>query len=355
MPHTSLQSVAHLSLINSYLDAFFNRKIQAAHDINPRYEALWREMARVANYGKRLRPLMVVHAYEGFGGTDVSKITPAAAACELLHVSMLIHDDIIDRDLMRHGQPTIQAAYFKRYGGEVSNSTDRVHNAMSAAILAGDLLLSEARSLMTKPEAENEWLRQAGYYFDQSVFEVAGGELLDVESAQAPRGTVDPLSIMAYKTASYSFIGPLMIGASLAGASADALPSLRSFALNLGIAYQLTDDILGVFGNSSDTGKPNDGDIHEGKATYLIERLYALASSDAIVEFEQYYGRKDTDDDGSSRVRALLTESGALHETERLVHRYATQAKNDLHNLELSETATSVFEDLIVRCTDRKA
>lgn len=354
MAQQSLQSVAHLDLVNGYLDAFFSRKVQAARDMNPRYEALWREMARVGGYGKRLRPLMVLQAYEAFGGSEPSRVVPAAAACELLHVSMLVHDDIIDRDLLRHGQPTIQAAYLKRYASEISDETDRTHNAISAAILAGDLLLSEARGLMTKCEAPDELVRQAGYAFDQSVFEVAGGELLDVESVHAPRGSVDSLAIMTYKTASYSFIGPLTIGATLAGASLPALKALHSYGLNLGIAYQLTDDILGVFGDSDETGKPNDGDIHEGKATYLAERMYTLGSSDDIELFETYYGNPATDAHGCEIIKDLFTKTGALEETQRLIHIYAERARHDIAMFGLAPHATAVFDALIERSTARK-
>lgn len=355
MPQHSLQSIAHLTLINGYLDAFFSRKIQAAREMNPRYEALWREIARVGSYGKRLRPLMVLEAYEAFGGNEPSRVIPAAAACELLHVSMLVHDDIIDRDLVRHNQPTIQAAYLKRYASEVTDPTDRNHNALSAAILAGDLLLSEARGLIAKCEAPDTSLRQAGFTFDQAVFEVAGGELLDVESAHAPRGNIDALSIMAYKTASYSFIGPLAIGAGLAGASLAHLKTVRSFALNLGVAYQLTDDILGIFGDSAETGKPNDGDIHEGKATYLVERLYALGTSDVVETFEALYGHPRTDEAGCNTIRKLLINTGALAESERLVKQYVDRARADLGRLDLAPRSHAAFESLIIASTDRKA
>lgn len=355
MPNPLLQSATRLPLVNGYLDAFMSRKIQAAREVNPRYEALWHEIARVAGAGKRLRPLMLLQAYEAFGGQEPSTVTPAAAACELLHVSMLIHDDIIDRDLIRHGQPTIQGAYLKRYAGEVRDTADRNHNAMGAAILAGDLLLSDARGLITKCEVTEELARHAGYAFDQAVFEVAGGELLDVESASAPRGSVDSLAIMTFKTASYSFVGPLLIGAILAGAPLNAQRTVRSFGLNLGVAYQLTDDILGIFGDSDETGKSNDGDIREGKATYLVERFYALASADQVEAFERHYGNRQTDAAGCETVRALLTATGALHQTETLVGQYVERARRDLAQLGLTDEHTAAFEALIAASTDRTA
>lgn len=351
----SLQSVAHLSLINRYLDALLSRRISTAAEMSPRYETLWREIARISGFGKRLRPLMVIQSYEAFGGSDVSRIIPAAAACELLHISMLIHDDIIDRDLVRHGEPTIEAAYQRLYASEVSDKRIRTHNARGAALLAGDLLLSEARGLITKCEAAPDALRHAGYAFEQAVMEVAGGELLDVEAAHAPRGSIDPLSVMAYKTASYSFIAPLTIGAILAGALPADRALIRSFALNLGIAYQLTDDILGVFGNTDETGKSTSGDISEGKATYLVQQFYALADHGMIEEFERYYGKRGVTPEDSRIVRDLLTASGALHESEALIQTYVTRARHDLAALTLAPKYADDFEQLIVRSTNRKA
>lgn len=353
MPQPSVSSALHRALITDYLDAYFSRKIVAAREIHPRYESLWREIERVSGSGKRLRPLMVIMAYEAFGGVDVSRAIPAAAACELLHVAMLVHDDIIDRDRLRHGQPTIQAAYETRYAGEVADPAVRDHNALGAAILGGDLLLSDARAMMTRADASAEALAHAGRVFDQAVFEVAGGELLDVESAGAPRGSVDALSVMTHKTASYSFVGPLLIGAVLAEASAANQKVLRSFALNLGIAFQLTDDILGVFGNTDETGKPNDGDIHEGKATYLIERFYGLAPAGDVARFEALYGNPKTSAAGCADVRRLLEGSGALRSTERQVATYTARANADLARLPLSAESRAAFETLVRLSTDR--
>lgn len=349
------ESATHATLVTTYLDAFFARKIAAAREIHPRYETLWREIARVSSQGKRLRPLMLLMAYEAFGGNESSGVIPAAAACELLHVSMLVHDDIIDRDMMRHGEPTIQAAYETRYAGEVKRDADRQHNAVAAAILAGDLLLSEARSLITKAESTEDAIRAAGYIFDQAVFEVAGGELLDVESSATLHGSVSSLIIMTYKTASYSFIGPLLIGATLGGASLGQQKLIRSFALNLGIAYQLTDDILGVFGDTVTTGKPNDSDIHEGKATYLVERFYGLASADKVAEFETIYGSSTASAEDCHRIRELFASSGALGETERLVRSYTEQANRDLTELSLDTLAHDSFSRLVASCTDRSS
>lgn len=355
MSELSALPATDLTLVNTYLDAYLNRKNLAARDIHPRYETLWREIARISGFGKRLRPYMVLLAYRAFGGTEPSRIVPAAVACELLHISMLIHDDIIDRDLLRHNQPTIQKTYETRYAGEVSDPRVRRHNALSAALLAGDLLLSEGRSLITKVEAPAEAVRHAGHAYDEALFEVAGGELLDVESAGAPRGSVDALTVMTYKTAGYSFIGPLLIGSILADAPLATQKILRSFALNLGIAYQLTDDILGIFGSTDLTGKPTDSDIHEGKATYLVERFYALAAAPDVALFERFYGNKEAAVEDCETVRQLLHKTGALAETERAVTQYAAHARSELAQLGIDAANEAAFLHLIKRCTDRSS
>lgn len=163
--------------VDAYIMDRIDDRVAQASAVHPRYERLWREIARIYQAGgKRMRPYLAV---VGYGKLDTA-IVPVAAAQELLHVAMLVHDDIIDQDTMRHSQATINGAYETDYVSVLPGS-QATHYANSAALLAGDVLLSEAYRLVQSAPFSSSVIRQLSERLSQSVFEVIGGELIDVE------------------------------------------------------------------------------------------------------------------------------------------------------------------------------
>lgn len=343
-------------MLDDTINGLFERSIDYARRIDPSYRQLWESLyALIQSGGKRLRPKMVIMAYEAFGGDDTKRIIPVAAAHELLHFSLLIHDDIIDRDYMRYGVPNIAGRYKIAYSKYVPSPGEQTHYAHSAAILGGDLMLSSAHQLIASSSLSDEQKMLAQEYLAHSIFEVAGGELLDTELSFAPYKEGDALKVAKYKTASYSFVSPLMTGASLAGISKEKNNALHTYAMSLGIAFQLKDDLLGVFGDEQQTGKSNSSDILEGKRTYMIERALTQMSSNDKTIFSIGFGNPNASQLEIETVKELLNRYGAPEHTEATISEYAEQARKALDSLELQDLHRQAFLQMINRVTERSS
>jgi geranylgeranyl pyrophosphate synthase len=342
------------TLIDQTLADFFEVSIEHAKNVDPHYASLWQYLYTFhSSGGKRLRPKIVIMAYESFGGNDVRSIIPVACAQELLHFSMLIHDDIIDRDTTRYGVDNIIGNYDKAYLPFVADDADRRHYANSAAIMAGDLMIAAAHKMITESGLNDSQKLTAIKIMYKSMFDVAGGELLDTELSFRPMGSIEPLKVAHYKTASYSFVGPLMTGARLAGAAPTDISNLRDFGVNLGIAYQLTDDLLGVFGDESKTGKSNSSDLREGKKTYLIERTLQALSGNDLKEFETIFAKRGISDTDIERLKKIIISCGGKNDTADQIDLYVSRAYESLDKLSLSAHSYEAFSQLMIKATRR--
>lgn len=351
---TPLLDPQKTALIDQTIAAFFEQSIERAGNIAPAYRQLWEVLYELIRAGgKRLRPQMVLLAYEAFGGTDTKKLLPIAAAQELLHFCLLIHDDIIDRDYVRYGTANVAGRYRILYSQYLKKSDDQTHYAHSAAILGGDLMLSGAHQLVATSTLNNKERAIAENFLFSSIFEVAGGELLDTELSFTPYNTGDALRVARYKTAGYSFVSPLLTGAAIAGITKKQTEALREYAHNLGIAYQLVDDILGVFGDQEKTGKSTSSDIIEGKRTYMIEQALERMTTNEKLIFEQSFDNPDATAVEIAEVKQLIESTGARKRTDDLADEYAAKARQALGGLGLDASYQAKFEHLIQSVTKR--
>lgn len=352
--HHPLTDQDTIAAVNDTLDDFFERSIQDATAIDASYRQLWEVLyGLIRSGGKRLRPRMTILAYTAFGGRDKPTIVPIAAAQELLHFSLLIHDDIIDRDYTRYGTLNVAGRYKKTYSKFITDSEDQVHFAHGAAILGGDLMLSGAHQLIALSSLDDRSKTTAQQLLSQSVFEVAGGELLDTESSFVPYSDGDALKIARYKTAGYSFTTPLLTGASIAGASPAQLATLREFATVLGIAFQLVDDLLGVFGEEETTGKSTTSDITEGKRTFMVEQAVKSMTVLEKSRFNASFGNHTATANEIEDIKQLLVSTGAKATSERHINEYAHTAQLLLEELKLGEGHQEAFQKLIKQVTER--
>jgi geranylgeranyl pyrophosphate synthase len=355
-PTTLLTPADSKVLVDNYVTPILKERTEAARRINPHYETLWQDIQKLYGAGgKRLRSYMTLLAFDAFSPVKqpIETILPAAAAQELLHVAMLIHDDIIDRDDIRYGVKNVTREYLDHYEEIIENSVDRRHYAQSAAILAGDLLISEAYILITEATASPAAVLAAQKLLAQAMFHVIGGELMDTEAAFRGVDAADPLVIAEQKTASYSFVSPFVMGATLAEADAAQMEILTKFGEQLGIAYQLRDDIIGIFGDQSLTGKSTDGDIREGKRTFLIEEFNKLSTPAQRAQFDGLFGRNDLTNSEITTVKNLLIESGAKEAVEILIAAYQEHTHALLSTLAIDATYKKAFGHLIELCLTR--
>lgn len=342
---------------NVYLSVLLDEKIAAADQMSKRYGDLWRALRQLVEAGgKRLRPAMVHLAYVAYGGSNETE-APLVAGCavELLHTALLVHDDIIDRDTLRYGIKNVTGQYLDSYATDIGDEREKRHFAEGAALLAGDLLLAEAHRLIASITGVTPAAREAATAcFAEAVFAVCGGELVDTESAFLDT-QVPALVMNEYKTASYSFVGPLLVGASLAGATAVQLDGLRQFARPFGVAYQLQDDLLGVFGDQATTGKSTIGDIREGKRTFMVEQFKRLATEEQKAVFYQVFGVGGHNDDEYGLAADMLAASGAKAACEAKIDELAAAATEQVDTLDISPEHRVAFHELADRWLKRES
>lgn len=267
-------TVAARASIDASIDTALGRIRLRSESLGPGFGALADAVCRAAGGGKRFRPALVVAAFEAFGGEPAHApgLFPVAAAFELLHTAFVVHDDVIDHDLVRRGIPNV-AGEFRARGRE--RGADAAGAALlgdAAAILAGDLLLHEASRLVALADVGAVERARLLALLDDAVYVSAAGELADVEnSVTVDSPDRDALLDTAFnKTAVYSFRAPLMAGGVLAGASDEAVEVLSAAGGMLGLAFQLVDDLIGAFGSEQQAGRETGGDLRESKRTPLV-------------------------------------------------------------------------------------
>jgi geranylgeranyl diphosphate synthase type II len=236
-----------------------------------------------------------------------------------------VHDDVIDHDFVRRGVANISGSY--RDAARKAGSTEKVaeHSGISAAVIAGDLALFNSYRLIDRSGVSDVVRSRLLEVMDDALFASAAGELIDVDfsiAAEVPR-VDDILTMERLKTAVYSFECPLQAGAILAGASEEVIQTLGDFGREIGIAYQLVDDLLGVFGKEAETGKTTMGDLREGKRTVMISYATSTAEWESI---EPLIGKHDLTHEEAEAVRQVLIDCGARSFAEGLARYYANRA-----------------------------
>lgn len=341
-----------INLVNKELYETIARLKEQANSLNPRYGLLWDAIEKlIKSGGKRFRPYMSILSYRCFTDNDYQKIIPVVASQELLHLALLIHDDIIDRDYVRYKIDNISGQYFNNYSRYLSEVSEIRHYSDSAALLAGDLLLSESFQMLIA-KAPEKHISDLMKIYQRSIFYVAGGELLDTESAFIA-DINNSIKIAEMKTAYYSFVTPLLIGATLADADENSKTLLQEIGLDLGVAYQLLDDELGVFGDESVTGKSNSSDLKEAKKTYMVNEFDKIASEPAKLEFYGLFGDTKMSNEEASRLRQLLTDSGAKQKNRDKIENLKTSIKSKINELNILESRKETLLQLVAITLER--
>ncbi|MDO8645136.1 MAG: polyprenyl synthetase family protein, partial [Candidatus Planktophila sp.] len=277
--------------------------------------------------GKRLRPLF---AYSGFvsAGADITPaVVKAIASLELLQACALIHDDLMDGSDTRRGKPSIHRHFESMHVQEELEGFAPAYG-LAAAVLLGDLALVWSNQMLNEsglsPRAYSETLP----IHDEMRVELMAGQFLDIfEQVQKFTDLNRSIKVAQYKSGKYTIERPLHIGAVLSERqSPELLRDLSSYGLPLGEAFQYRDDLLGVFGDSSLTGKPAGDDLREGKRTVLIA-LTDLASTDSMrEESKKYFGSPNLDADGIAILQEIIISTGAKEKLESMIERLTDQA-----------------------------
>ncbi len=294
-----------LEAVETALSKELDRRRSEVVAIDPRLGAdVDRLVSHLAAGGKRLRPQFLCAGWLATASTTrtdantseqtsvPAAVVHAAAALELIQACALIHDDVIDRSDTRRGQPSVHRSVQKQHADR-GWAGDAEHYGVSTALLIGDLALAWADDLFTEAlvglgrngTGASGGSDEALAAWRAMRTEVLAGQLLDLritadESPDPERAAADAMVVNRYKTAAYTVERPLHLGAALAGAEPGTVTALRNFGLAIGVAFQLRDDLLGVFGDPTVTGKPAGDDLLEGKKTVLLARARAALRSE---------------------------------------------------------------------------
>lgn len=318
-------------------------------------------ITRLTAGGKRLRALLCYWGFRGAGGqTGASEPILAGVALELFQAAALIHDDVIDRSDTRRGSPSVHRQFGALHQKNRWHlSADRF--GVSAAVLTGDMCLSFSEEQFSDIGAGAASGTPARTIFNRMRTEVMAGQYLDLlEEAVGPDRTpadaADRASqIVRFKSAKYSIEHPLGLGGALAGADPQLLDGYSAFSLPLGEAFQLRDDVLGVFGDPAVTGKPAGDDLREGKRTLLIAHALQGGTPADRTLVNSTLGRADLDDDGVARLRDAISSSGALQAVESLIARHSEAAAQALGHLDLDDVCRSALAGLAIAAVSRAA
>lgn len=303
--------------------------------------------------GKRLRAAFCWWGHLAIAPpSDEAALLRACGSLELLHASALVHDDFMDGSDVRRGRPSTHRDYEALHSKLKWTGSSRQYGA-AAAVLLGDLLLAWSDEMLRTCGLPSERVNSALGYFDLTRSEVITGQFLDV-SAQA-RGTSDvdvAMKVLRYKSAKYSIERPIHIGAALAGADADTVGALSRFGLPLGEAFQLRDDLLGVFGDPEVTGKPAGDDLVEGKRTVLVALALDALSADDARHLDASLGTNLAPDEVAV-LCDLIDRSGAHTQVEEAIQALTQRALTALDEAKIDAQARAVLHELADAATQR--
>ena len=306
--------------------------------------------------GKRLRPLFAYCGYVSTGTEVTTPIIRAIASLELLQACALIHDDLIDGSDMRRGKPSIHRHFESLHVQDELEGFAPAYGS-AAAVLLGDLALVWSNQMLNSAGLTSTQLHDVMPIHDEMRTELMAGQFLDIhEQTQKTADLNRSKTIARYKSGKYTIERPLHIGAALSGAqSPELFAALSAYGLPLGEAFQYRDDLLGVFGDPSVTGKPAGDDLREGKRTVLIA-LTDKESTEVMRETSRkYFGAPDLDEHGVKILQEIIVSTGAKEKLESMIDELAEQALTAADNELIGENAHPLLLELAKIATKRSA
>lgn len=358
-------------LIQERIDDIISQHRSELTELGEDAQMLLQEASSFVQGGKRMRAQFAVLGYRAIQpldlfadpAHDLATVLDSACALELFHAAALIHDDVIDRADTRRGRRSAHKQF------ELAHSTsgwrgEAGHFGIAAAIILGDLLQSWADELFHSAcdaTIDREAAHSARMHFNRMRSEVALGQYLDVveeqrqDFAEKQEQLERSTRVLVYKSAKYSVEAPLLIGAALAGATREQEQALSEFGLPVGVAFQLRDDLLGVFGDTALTGKPSGDDLREGKRTVLVTLARESLPANQRRLFDELLGDRTLDAEQLQMLQLTIRSSGAVARVEDMIARNVDRAEAALDFASLSTEAREQLISLAHRATQRIA
>ncbi|MFD8863822.1 polyprenyl synthetase family protein [Streptomyces sp. NPDC059590] len=317
--------------------------------VDPLLTPVAAQLEAAAADGKRLRAAFCYWGWRAVGQPDSDALVRAAASMELVHAAAVVHDDLIDDSPLRHGRPTAHVAL----RGAVRRRPRADAAARSLAMLVGDLLMALAGQLFAGSGLPVAYLARARPLWSVMARELIAGECLEILRTGTGPDTTASLKVIRYKTAKYTVEQPLLIGGALAGAGARLREGYSAYGLPLGEAFQLRDDLLGLFGDPERTGKANADDVRGHRPTALLAETWRLAGDDDRERLRALLGRRRPDADALDAVREVMHRLKAPDRIEDMISARVEEALGALHELDVPPHAAAALNALAQSAADR--
>ncbi|NLE79067.1 MAG: polyprenyl synthetase family protein [Rhodococcus sp.] len=346
--------------VETALLEFFASRAAVVDDLGGDYRAAVNALESfVLRGGKRVRPSFAWTGWLGAGGNpdgaDAESVLRACSALELVQACALVHDDIIDASTTRRGFPTIHVEFAESHRNQ-GWSGDAHRFGEAVAILLGDLALAWADDMIRDSGITPAAAARVSPVWSAMRTEVLGGQFLDISGEAGGDESIEAaLRVNRYKTAAYTIERPLHLGAELAGADPALVRDYRRFGRDIGIAFQLRDDVLGVFGDPVVTGKPSGDDLRAGKRTVLFATALqrADASDPTAAGLLRNGIGSDLTDSEVDVLRRAITELGAVDDMEQRITTLTEGAIAQLHASSATQEAKEMLTDMAIAATSR--
>ena len=344
------------SAVEEELSIFLNRESaylnSISSDLSPVSDSL---TSFLLDSGKRLRPLFAYAGFAAAGGGLEKSVTRAMAALELLQACALIHDDLMDGSDTRRGKPSIHR-HFESVHVQEQLDGFAPQYGLSAAVLLGDLALVWSDQMLNTAGLTTEQYARVMPFYNEMRVELMAGQFLDIHEQTQKDTSVDrSMKIARYKSGKYTIERPLHLGAAMTSSSKDVTDALSAYGLPLGEAFQLRDDLLGVFGDPSVTGKPAGDDLREGKRTVLIA-MTNERQSDAQREIaRKYFGKPHIDAAGVAILQEIIESTGDRVELEATIDRLTEESLTAAQSQVFTDDGKALLVELANIATKRSS
>ena len=336
--------------ISTYIDFALKEK---AKDTDREYVHLYDSLREFSTKGKHLRGCFFLLSYEMAGGKNVEQLMPAAAAIEINGSALLIHDDIMDNDMLRRGGPSMFAQYIEK-GKEISAISPQ-HYGVSAGILIGNIALMLGFELLNRAGIDSDYKSEVYKRYAQDMQITAVGQMMDFDVGNTTRepNEEEILKIYKLKTAQYSLVNPFIMGAQAAGAPDEYRSALLDVCTTLGIIFQIKDDMVGLLGNEEETGKAARSDVRENKKTLIRKYLFDATQGDDKELLTRVFGSDTISDKDFATLVSLIHSTGVDKKIDQKMQGMAETVLEKIKLLHLDERYASLMKELVTYSLSR--
>lgn len=345
------ESAAFKARVDDVLHGFVSQEARRFTEIDAALGPVAEQLEATVADGKRLRAAFCYWGWRAAGQPDSHALVRAAASMELVHAAAVVHDDLIDDSPLRHGRPTAHVALREA----VRRRPRAAAAAGSLAMLVGDLLIGLAGEMFATSGLPAAYLSRARPLWSVLTRELIAGECLEILRTGRNPDTADSLKVIRYKTAKYTVEQPLLIGGALAGAGERLRGGFSAYGVPLGEAFQLRDDLLGLFGSPERTGKANTDDLRGHRPTALLAETWRAADAGERRQLRALLGRRDLGEEGLHAVREVMLRLDAPGRIEDMIAERTEEALGVLHGLDVPSHASDALTTLAHSVTARRS